>query len=447
MMVVRRVALPRRTFLRGLGAVVALPFLDAMVPAMAQSAAMRPRRFGFVYVPHGWVLGDEKFRDHQYQWRPLTEGPDFAFTPTLKPLEPLRQHVIVVSGLDGPKDYAAGGHATGPASWLTGRSPKRTEGEGVSSGVTLDQVIASRIGQDTPFPSMEVATEDFTGLVGSCETGYSCAYMNTISWAAAATPLPMEIRPRVVFERMFGGTGTPAERVARLRTRRSILDSVTTETLQLQRTLGARDGVRVGEYLDSVREIERRIERVEQTQSTAELPRPNVPIGIPESFEEHVGLLFDLMVLAYQTDMTRVMTFMMAREISNRSYTHIGAPDPFHNSSHHGFEPGKMEQLFKISTYHVQLFARFLDKLRTTPDGDGSLLDHSLILYGSGMSEPNAHGHEDLPLLVCGGSTLGPGRHVRVERHTPHANLLVALGQRAGVEISAMGDSTGVVSL
>ena len=425
-----------------MGAAMALPLLDAMVPALtaaARTAASPVQRFGAIYIPHGKILS---------QWTPATAGAGFEFTPILKPLESFRDQLCVVSGLDGPKDPAAGGHATAPSMWLTGITPKKTEGVDVRNETTIDQLIARQIGQDTPFPSLEVATEDFTGFVGACDVGYSCTYMNTISWQGPTSPLPMEINPRVVFERMFGGAGTVEQRIERMRTRRSILDSVTESATRLQTGLGAGDRRRLGEYLQDIREIERRIEQSEKNTSAAVVV-PEAPIGTPDAFEEHVALMFDLLAVAYQTDITRVFTFMMARDAHNRTYPQIGVDEPHHGLSHHQNKPDKIARFAKINAYHVSLLGRFLEKLRSTPDGDGSLLDHSIILYGSGMGDANVHSHVALPYLVAGGGSgsIRGGRHIKARTHDPIGNLLLSVVDKFGIARDSVGYSTGRVDL
>jgi Protein of unknown function (DUF1552) len=438
-MFITKKSLPRRTFLQGMGAAVALPLLDAMVPAataLAQTAAQPVRRFGAVYVPHG-VIYD--------QWLPLTTGRDFAFTPILKPLERFRDHVVVVSGT-GNTNFD-GNHGPGPNCFLSGVPGKLTETADIQLSVTLDQVIARKIGQATTFPSLEVATEDFTGYVGACDTGWACAYLNTFSWSGPTTPLPMEINPRVVFERMFGGTGTLEERVARMRVGRSILDSIIPEATSLQGRLGAADRVKLAAYLSDLREIERRLQGAEanaHTTVTAE-----APVGVPADFEEHVGLMFDLLAMAYQSEITRVFTFMMARELSQRTYPQLNCLDPHHAMSHHRNEPALIAGNARVQTYHYSLFARFVERLKNTPDGDGSLLDHSLILYGSGMQNSNLHSHHDIPLVVVGvgSGTVKGNRHVATGKNIPIANLLVALGQKSGLDITQHGASNGVVDL
>jgi hypothetical protein len=433
-------SLSRRTFLRGVGATLSLPFLDAMVPALTATskAAAAPTRFGFLYIPHGVILD---------RWNPKTEGVDFEFTPILKPLEAFRSQLTVVTNLAGPPD-GGGGHAGASATWLNAVTPKRTEAEDVRAGTTVDQVIAQKIGQETTFPSLELATEDLTALIGACDSGFSCTYINTLCWSTPTTPLPMEINPRVVFERLFGDPGSQEQRIARIREDKSILDSITQDEARLKRDLGSRDSARVTEYLDHIREIERRIQAAEK-QAASSLAIPDSPAGVPQSYDEHVGLMFDLMAIAYQADITRVVTFMMARELSPRSYPQIGVPDPHHSISHHQNVPEKIDGHAKINTYHVSLFNRFLEKLRDTPDGDGSLLDHSLLVYGSGMANGNQHTHNGLPMVIAGGAS---GRHkanghVQTPKDTPLGNALVSIAEKAGVQVDKFGESTGRVQI
>ena len=438
-MFITKMALPRRTVLRGMGATLALPFLEAMVPALtatAQTAANRPRRFGVVFVPLGERPGF---------WTPKTVGPDFEFTQILKPIEKFREHVTVVSELCDPLD----GHATTVSAWLSGAIPKKTFAEDVYSGETVDQVIARKIGQETPLPSLELATEDFTGYVGGCDTQYSCAYMNTISWSSATSPVPMEINPRVVFERLFGRPGTSAQRQQRMQTDKSILDSLNDDVKDLERGLGTRDLGRLHEYLDRVREVERRIQLSEQTQANSVLA-VDAPLGIPETWEEHAILMYDLAALAYQADITRVLTYMKAKDASMISYTNLGVSEPHHSTTHHLDLPESIANLVKINTYHMTLFAKFLETLSSTPDGDGSLLDHSLILFGSGMSEANTHSRLDIPTLLVGGGGVGfkGNRHIQTAKETPFANCLLALANRFGCELQSFGTlSTGELAL
>jgi len=445
-MYVTKKHLPRRTFLRGLmGTTVALPLLDSMVPALSaatKTAASPKTRMGFVYVPHGAVMD---------KWTPATEGAGFEFTPILKPLEPFRQQLLIVSGLANKaaesQGDGGGDHARSAPSYLSGIHPLRTEGEDVRAGTTIDQIAAQKISQDTPLPSLELGIED-TGLVGVCDVGYSCAYMNSIAWRTPTQPLPMEINPRVVFERLFGDGSTSAERLQRKQEDRSILDSITGEVSHLESGLGARDRGKVSDYLDNVREIERRIQMAEK-RASLNINVPESPIGVPESFEEHAKLMYELQVLAYQAEITRVSTFMIARDLSQRTFPQIGVPEPHHSVSHHGNNPVMIAKLEKINNYHATLFAYFLDKLRSTPDGDGNLLDHSIIMYGSSMSNPNEHNHFPLPLLVAGGGCgkLEGGRHVKFAERTPMSNLLLAILEKGGVERQSLGDSTGMLTI
>jgi hypothetical protein len=439
-MLVTRKSLPRRTFLRGLGVAMGLPLLDGMVPALTvagKTAAAPKYRFGAIYVPHGMIMD---------QWTPATVGA-LELKPIMTSLAPFKEHMVVVSNLARPEEGFDTNHAGAPASWLTGVAPKRTDGPDFRLGVTVDQVIAGRIGQDTTFPSLEVATEDFTALLGSCAPGYSCAYANTLSWQGPTSPLPMEINPRVLFERMFGGGSTADQRRARMQEDRSVLDFVAEDVAQLERGLGRTDRTRLGQYLEDVREVERRIQRAEkQAQSSVEVP--DAPVGVPESFEEHVGLLFELLALAYQIDLTRVFTFMMARELSQRTYPHIDATLPHHMLSHHANNPDRIAAHARVNTYHVQLFGKFLERLRSTPDGEGSLLDHSMILYGSGMGNGNVHAAYPLPMLLVGGKALVAGnRHVQAPENSPNANLMLSMADRFGIEQDRFGVSNGRVEI
>jgi len=435
-MFITKTHLSRRAVLRGIGATLALPFLDAMAPALkatAEAAANpKQRRFGVAMVPLGERPG---------YWNPRTVGADFDFSPILKPLEPFRNHLTVVSNLCNPLD----GHAVSVGAWLTGSTPKRTIAEDVLAGISIDQVIAGQIGQETVYPSLELATEDFTGYIGGCDPAYSCAYMNTLSWRNPTTPLPMEINPRIVFERLFGRPGSNAQRLERMARDRSILDSVKQDVADLETSLGPRDRNRLGAYLENVREIERRIQRAEK-QATTEIRVPDAPIGIPEAFEDHAMLQFDLLALALEADLTRVFTFMISRDASQRVYPNLGLTEPHHSMSHHGGDETKIQNLVKLNTYHISLFGKFLDKLRSTPDGDGSLLDHALILWGSGMSESNTHSRLDIPTLLVGGGAglLKGNRHVQAPPQTPFANLLLDLTQKFGGQTEKYGTlSTG----
>jgi len=434
--------LPRRTFLRGMGVTLALPLLDSMIPArtlLAQTAARPLTRLGFVYVPHGAIMA---------QWTPETVGAGFEFKTILKPLEEYRSYLNVVSGLGQKAADTTAVHSLSPTTWLSGVRPKATQGVDAFAGVTADQVAAQAIGQDSPLPSLELATEDHSGLIGSCDRDYGCIYMNTLSWRTPTTPLPMEINPRKVFERMFGSGGSAAERLARLEEDRSILDVIRGEASALQAQLGASDRQTLDQYLDNVREIERRIQRAETSQGDEDLTLPARPSGVPFDYQEHIKIMYDLMALSYQANITRVASFMVSREVSNRTYPQVGVTDGHHAISHHQNRAENMEKNVRIQTYNVTQFKYFLDRMKNTPDGDGSLLDHSLILYGSNMSNSNAHDHFPLPNVVVGGANgaMKGGRHVRYEDHTPMANLLVTMLQRVGVHEDKLGDSTGMLT-
>ena len=424
-----------------MGATLALPLLESMIPArtlLAQTAAAPRSRLGFVYVPHGAVMA---------KWTPTTEGTGFEFTPILQPLEPFRERLNIVSGLGQKAADTSAVHSLSPTTWLSGVRPKPTQGVDAYAGVTADQIAAQQIGQDTRLPSLELATEDHSGLIGACDRDYGCIYMNTLSWRTPTTPLPMEINPRKVFERMFGQGGTARDRQARTEQDRSLLDAITEQASDLQRRLGPHDRVTVSEYLDNVREIERRIQMAGREDVESELELPVAPAGIPFSYEEHVKLMYDLLTLAYQANITRVFTFMVAREVSNRTYPQVGVHEGHHAISHHQNRAEKLEKNVKIQHYHTSLLAYFLEKLRSTPDGDGSLLDHATILYGSNMSNSNAHDHFPLPNLVIGGAAgrLTGGRHLKYPDHTPMANLLLGMLDKTGVRIDALGDSTGAL--
>jgi hypothetical protein len=430
--------LSRRTFLRGAGVTVGLPLLDAMIPAwtaLAQTAASPKPHMGFLYLPHGAIME---------QWTPMAEGANFELTPILKPFAPFQKQLTIISGLENKGAIAPPVHALSPGTWLSGVLPR--EGQEPHGGVTIDQIAAEHLGQDTPLPSLEVATEDFTGYVGACSPGFSCAYLNTISWSSPTTPLPMEINPRVVFERLFGQAGTASSRVARTRQERSILDSISQEANDLRRVLGARDRGRVSEYLDNIREIERRIQRTE-AHNTSQVTSVGAPVGVPDSFEEHVGLMYDLVAAAFQADMTRVFSFMLSRELSQRTYANLGVTEQHHSVSHHGNDPDKIAKNVKINTYHMQLFARFLEKLRSTEDGDGTLLDHAVIFHGSGMGNPNGHLTDPLPVIGLGGG-LGKGyRHIELPARTPVGDLWLSVANKFGDKLTEFGDGNKAIEL
>ena len=441
-MIITHKAVPRRTILRGLGASLALPLLDSMVPALAAAnqAPATPSRFGVVYVPNGMVM---------QAWTPAAEGPGFEFLPGMKPLEPFRDQLLVVSGLASTPPASApngaGVHARASTRFLTDIHPKRSDTSEVLAGVSVDQLLARELGRQTQLASLELAIEG-RDLAGSCDIGFSCAYTNTIAWRGANTPLPMENDPRIVFERMFGGSDSTDRRAreAQIAADRSLLDSVGERIGEFRRRLGSRDRAKLAEYLDGVRDIERRIQRAEE-QSERELPTVDQPGGIPTSFEEHAKLMFDLQVLAYQTDLTRVITFMLGRELSGRTFPELGVVESHHATSHHQGDARKIASLLKIKVHFTTLFAQYLEKLRATPDGDGSLLDHMTIVYGAGMGDSNQHAPGDIPLVIAGGAgQLRSGRHVKYPAGTPLANLhlsLLDLFHVGGVD--GMGDSTG----
>jgi len=424
--------------LQGAGAALALPLLESMVPALtaqSRTAKVFPR-LGFVYVPHGAIME---------RWTPKTEGDGFEFSPILKNLEPYRKYVNVVSGLHHKAADSTAVHSLSPTTWLSGVRPKATQGVDAFAGVTADQIAAQHIGQDNLLPSIELATADHSNLIGACDRDYGCIYMNTLSWRTPTTPMPMEINPRKVFERMFGQGGSAQERLARRLEERSILDGIAKDAKSLQHGLGAKDRGVLDDYLENIREIERRIQKAESGQGGEDLALPAQPPGIPFKYEDHVGLMYDLLALAYQADVTRVFTFMMDREISNRTYPQIGVPDGHHATSHHQNRPEKIEKLVKIQQHHIGLFEKFLEKLSKTPDGDGTLLDHTLMVYGSNMSNSNAHNHFPLPNLIVGGAAgaMKGGRHMKYADHTPMSNLLLTALEKVGVKQEALGDSTG----
>jgi hypothetical protein len=446
-MFITKKALPRRTFLRGVGATLGLPLLDAMVPsltALAQTAANPVRRLGFIYLPNGVA---RNFSGINY-WTPAGEGAGFELSPILSPLAPFRDRLLVVSGLaqhqaDAFDDGANGDHTRGTSSWLTGVHCKRTEGADVKNGVSADQIAAAKLGQTTALPSLELAI-DLNFLGGQCENSYSCAYLNTLAWSSDTTPLPTENNPRIVFERLFGDGGTQEQRVAQAKRNQSILDSVMADLAKLQTSLGTGDRAVVTDYLDAVREVERRIQRIE-ARDGSELPTLERPAGVPDRFDEHVKLMYELQWLAFRSDMTRVSTFMLGRELNFRTYPEIGITEGHHGLSHHQDNPTQLAKYARLNTYQTELFAWFLDKLQSTPEGDGTLLDHSMFLYGAALSNPNLHAHYDLPLAVVGGGAgrLKGGRHLVFRNETPMTNLLLSLLDKAGIPAETLGDSTG----
>jgi hypothetical protein len=440
-MIVTKKAISRRTVLKGVGATVALPLLDAMIPALTaqQRTAAKPvRRLGVVYHPNGVVYEN---------WLPTGEGTQFQFSRVLAPFEKFRERVVVVTGLADRTAEAlgdgGGDHSRASGSYLTGVHVKKSDSM-VLNGVSMDQIAARALQRETQLSSLQL-TVDANNLVGSCDTGYSCAYSNTLSWLTPTLPLMSENDPRVVFERLFGASDSTDARVrnARLKQDRSILDSVTARVRQLQQKLGAADNTKVSDYLESLRDVERRIQKAEE-QSARELPEVDRPVGIPDSFDEHVTLLYDLQALAYQCDLTRVITFMYGREQSARTYPQLGISDPHHQLTHHQNDPEKLEKCTKIQTHHVELFTAYLEKLRSIPDGDGSLLDHMVLLFGAGLSNSDRHTHSPLPTLVVGGpGAIKGGRHLVYEEGTPLTNLHVTLLDKVGVPVDKLGDSTG----
>jgi hypothetical protein len=438
-MIITKRALPRRTFLRGAGATLALPLLDAMTPALTAVAdtpasPARLRRLGFVYMPMGCDIS---------RWTPPGEARLSDLSPTLSPLEPIKGDVAIISNLELRNAYP-GTHATSNASFLSAAKAKRTESTDYHLGTTVDQIAARAIGRDAQLPSLELSM-DLLSVVGQCDNGYACVYQNNLSWSSPTTPLPAEAHPRLVFESLFGEGGSADERRAALRKRASLLDSVTEELSRLQRSLGPEDQGRINHYLDAVRDVERRIQQAEAAADKDALPDADRPVGVPASYADHARLMFDLQLLALQGDVTRVITFQLARETSNRTYPEIGVSDPHHPLTHHGNDPAKIAKVAKINQFHVSLFAEFLQKLKATSEGDGSLLDHVLYLYGSGMGNPNVHDHVNLPIIVAGGAAgrMRGGRHIRYDAPTPLANLHLTLLDKVGVNLDSFADSDG----
>ena len=439
-MILSKKTLSRRTLLRGSGVALALPLLDAMIPpatATAKTVASpgKLRRLGYVYMPMGY---------HSPAWMPKGDTLD-QLPPSLQSLEKVKQHVVVVSGMELKNAYP-GSHATSNSAFLSAAQAKRTESSDYRLGITVDQIAAGHIGQQTQLPSLELAM-DLQNNIGQCDNGYACVYQNHLSWSSSTTPLPAEAHPRAVFESLFGEGGTSEDRRRALRRRASLLDSVTDEMRRLQSTLGAADQQKVDSYLESIREVERRIQMAEATIDQRPLPDLDRPVGVPAAFADHARLMFDLQLLALQGDITRIISFQLAREASTRTYPEIGVPEPHHPITHHGNNPEKLAKVAKINQFHVSLFAEFLEKLAAVPEAEGSLLDHSLYLYGSGMGDPDAHDHSNLPVLVAGGAAgnLRGGRHINFNQPTPLANLHLTLLNKAGVEIDEFADSTGQV--
>ncbi len=437
-MIITKKFIPRRAFLRGLGATMALPLLDAMIPAataLTKTAASPVRRLGYVFMPMGC---------DQSRWAPPGDNLD-ELSPILSSLAPVKDHVSVISNLELQCAYP-GSHATSNSSFLSCAKAKLTESTDYYLGTTVDQVAAKRIGQGTQMPSLELAM-DLLQVVGQCDNGYACVYQNNLSWSSPTTPLPAEAHPRIVFESLFGAGGSKAERSAALKRKASLLDSFNEDLARLQRNLGPSDRAKIDQYLDTVREVERRIQKAEADVAENPLPDLDRPVGVPAAYADHARLMFDLQLLALQGDVTRVTTFQLARETSNRTYPEIGVSDPHHPLSHHGNDPDKIARMAKINQFHVSLFAEFLAKLKATQDGNGTLLDHSLFLYGSGIGNPNIHDHTNLPILVAGGAAGGMrgGRHIKFAKPKPLANLHLTLLDKVGVNLDSFADSTGRV--
>jgi uncharacterized protein DUF1552 len=439
-MIITKMSLDRRTFLRGVGATIALPLLDAMAPAMtpAVKAASSATRLGFVYVPNGIILPE---------FLPKTVGGGFEMPRILKALSAHQDRLLIVSGLANaagdPLDASSGPHSRVSSCWLNGMRARRTEGADIQSGTTIDQFAARELGKVTPLGSLELALEP-NFMVGNCEGGYSCAYINTMSWRTPTMPLPMETNPRAVFERLFGEGGGGQARLKQLRLDRSLLDSVSEDLERLKRSVGTADRRTVDDYLDAVRDVEQRIQQTEQRAASSP-EAPAGPLGIPDTFEEHATLMFDLLLLAYQADITRVSTFQIGRELSLRSYPFLGVPEAHHDISHHGERPEAMEKCTRINEYHMKFFAGFIDRMAATPDGDGSLLDHSMIVFGASMGNSNVHSPHNLPIAILGGGRgqLKSNRHVKATFDTPFMNLGLTLLDKVDVHVDKIGDSTG----
>ena len=436
-MIISRKSLPRRTFLKGVGATLALPLLDAMVPAataMAATPAAPVRRLGFVFMPMGCDIT---------RWTPPAVGKLDQLSYILESLEPVKQHLCILSNMELQNAYP-GTHATSNAAFLSAARARHTESSDYYLGTTVDQIAARQLGRETQLPSLEMAM-DMLQTVGQCDNGYACVYQNNLSWSSPTTPLPAEAHPRLVFEQLFGEGGSKADRQSALKRRASLLDFVKDDIQRLGKELGPADRAKVDQYLEAVRDVERRIQRAERNVADNPVPDLDRPTGVPASYADHARLMFDLQVLAMQGDVTRVITFQLARETSNRTYPEIGVPDPHHPLSHHGNDPAKIARMAKINRFHVSLFAEFLAKLAATKEGNGTLLDNSLYLYGSGMGNPNVHDHTNLPIIVAGGAAGGmkAGRHVRFERVTPLANLHLTLLDKVGVRLDKFADSSG----
>jgi hypothetical protein len=448
--------LSRRTVLRGMGAALSLPLLDAMVPAQTPqvktAAAVKPR-FCAIEMVHG-AAGSTGEGTEKHYWSPAKEGSDFEFSQTLEPLAPYRDYVTVVSNTDlhPATAWAAAeegaDHFRSSCCYLTAAHPKMTEGSDYYLGISIDQLYAQQLCQDTPLPSIQLCLE-MVDASGACDYGYACVYADTISWSSATTPLPMTIDPRMAFENLFGEGGTPEERAARQKVNRSILDWISHDVNRLQKNLGASDRNRLNNYLDDVREIERRIQRIEKYNASGEARAlPEAPLGVPDKYEDHLRLMFDLQALAFMTETTRVSAFKMSRDVSGRVWPDSGIKTPFHPCSHHGENPTRIAEFAKLNRYHVSLLPYFFDKLKNTPDGDGSLLDHSIVLYGSPMGDSNVHNHKRVPIVMLGhGGGIKGNQHIATKDDTPMANILLSIAQKLGVKTESFGDSNGTIAI
>ncbi len=436
-MIITKKALPRRTFLRGMGASLALPLLDAMIPAAtvaSKTPVGKAKRLGFIFMPMGC---------DQSRWFPEKTGKLNELSPILSSLDPVKDQVTVLGNMELANAYP-GSHATSNSSFLSAAKAKHTEGNDYYLGTTVDQVAAKQLGRQTQLPSLELSM-DLMQTVGQCDNGYACVYQNNLSWSTPTTPLPAEAHPRIVFESLFGEGGSAAERRKALQSRASLLDAFNHDIARLRNKLGAGDRERMDNYLETIREVERRIQRAEANVDENPLPDLDRPVGVPAAYADHARLMFDLQLLAFQGDVTRVITFQLARETSNRTYPEIGVPDPHHPLSHHGNDPDKIARMAKINQFHVSLFAEYIQKLKATPEGEGSLLDNTLLLYGSGIGNPNIHDHTNLPTLVAGGQATGlkAGQFINYRKPTPLANLHLSLLDKAGVQLDSFADSTG----
>ena len=439
-MIIKKKCISRRTMLRGTGVALALPLLDAMIPALTATAATvaapaNLKRIGYVYIPMGF---------NPKRWIPEGETLD-KLSFALSPLEKVKKQVTVITNTDLQNAYP-GSHATSNSAFLSAARAKQTESTDYYNGITVDQIAAKKIGQQTQLPSLELSM-DMLATVGQCDNGYACVYQNNLSWASPTQPLPSEAHPRLVFEMLFGEGGTPEQRREALKKRASLLDSVTLEIKRIKKRVGASDRGKIDSYLQSIREVERRIQMAESTAKDNPLPDLDRPVGVPAAYADHARLMFDLQLLAFQGDITRVVSFQLAREASTRTYPEIGVSDPHHPVSHHGNNPEKLEKVAKINKFHVSLFAEFLEKMKEVPEGDGSLLDHSLYMYGSGMGDPHKHDHSNLPIVVAGGAAgkMRGGRHIRFKDPTPLSNVHLTLLNKVGVPMETFSDSTGTV--